>query len=165
MGRAEECIVTRYTNWLSLAGFVLICLGVAGLGALATTPEIGGWYQGIEKPSWNPPNWIFGPVWTTLYVMMAVAAWRIWKKQGWNNRGLALFGLQLVLNLAWSWIFFRLHQPGWAAVEIVLLWLAIAATIRVFLRHDSIAGWLLAPYLAWVSFATALNVTIWRLNS
>ena len=110
---------------------------------------------------------MFGPVWTTLYVMMAVAAWLVWKQAGVRDAAvpLALFGGQLVLNVAWSFIFFGLHQPGWACVEIVVLWLAIVATVVAFFRQSRGAGWLLLPYLAWVSFAAVLNFAIWRLNA
>lgn len=151
---------------MGLIVFLAICLGTGGLGAIATTPEIGGWYKTIEKPSWNPPDYVFGPVWTTLYVMMAVAAWLIWKTGGVRGAAvpLGLFALQLLLNLAWSFIFFAAHQPGWAFAEIVVLWLAILATIVAFFRHSKFAGWLLVPYLMWVSFASVLNFVIWRMN-
>jgi tryptophan-rich sensory protein len=147
--------------WIGLAIFVGICLG-----AIATTPEIEGWYKTIEKPSWNPPDYIFGPVWTTLYVMMAVAAWMVWKQDGFKAAAapLTLFVVQLGLNVAWSWIFFGMHQPGWAFVEIVILWLAIVAMTIAFFRRSKVAGGLMVPYLAWVSFASVLNFTIWRLN-
>ena len=134
---------------------------------MATTPEIEGWYKTIEKPTWNPPDSVFGPVWTTLFVMMAVAAWLVWKPAGFTAATvpLTLFAVQLVLNVAWSWIFFGMHQPGWAFVEIVILWLAIMATTVAFFRKSTIAGSLMVPYLAWVSFASVLNFTIWQLNA
>ena len=121
--------MTDRTRWIGLVVFIAICLGAAAIGAIATTPEIDGWYRTIEKPSWNPPNWIFGPVWTALYILMAIAAWLVWRPAGFVAAAmpLTLFAVQLVLNIAWSWIFFGLHQPGWAFAEIVLLWLAIAA--------------------------------------
>ena len=158
--------MTETQRWIGLVIFIVVCLGAGGLGAFATTPEIGGWYQTIAKPSWNPPAFVFGPVWTTLYIMMAIAAWLIWKPAGFKAAGapLALFGGQLMLNIAWSFLFFGLHQPGWAFGEIVLLWLAIAATMASFFRRSQLAGWLLAPYLAWVSFASVLNFALWRLN-
>lgn len=146
---------------------LLLCLTAGGIGAWATNSEIPTWYAGIAKPSWNPPNWIFGPVWTTLYVLMAVAAWLIWRRDGFS-RGrwpLTLFAIQLGLNTLWSFLFFGMHNPGLAAVEIVLLWLAILATTISFWRRSPVAGALLVPYLAWVGFATVLNVTIWRMNS
>ena len=154
-------------EWIGLVIFIAICMGAAALGAMATTPEIESWYKTIEKPSWNPPNWIFGPVWTTLYVMMAIAAWVVWKPAGFKAAAapLTLFAIQLALNIAWSWIFFGMHQPGWAFAEIVILWLAIVATTVAFFRCSKVAGWLMVPYLAWVSFASVLNFTLWRLNS
>jgi len=159
--------MTERIRWLGLAIIILVCLAVGGLGAIATTPEIEGWYKTIAKPSWNTPDYVFGPVWTTLYVMMAVAAWLVWKPAGVKaaTLPLTLFAVQLLLNIAWSWIFFGAHQPGWAFGEIVLLWLAIVATTVAFFRSSTLAGGLLVPYLAWVSFASALNFAIWRLNA
>ena len=126
----------------------------------------GSWYAALNKPSWNPPNWVFGPVWTYLYVTMALAAWRVWRRGGWTNRrtSLLMYLLQLILNAFWSPIFFGLQQPGFAFVEILLLWTAIAGTLVLFLRVDRLSGILLIPYLAWVSFAAFLNFTLWRLN-
>ncbi len=140
-------------RWIGLVVFIVVCLGAGGLGAIATTPEIEGWYQTIDKPSWNPPDYVFGPVWTTLFVMMAVAAWMVWKPEGFQPAAmpLTLFAIQLALNVAWSWIFFGMHQPGWALVEIVVLWLAIVATTVAFFRCSKLAGWLMVPYLAWES--------------
>ena len=159
--------MSQRKQWIGLAVCILVCLGAAGLGAAVTTPEVSGWYRTIVKPSWNPPDQIFGPVWTTLFLMMAVAAWLVWKQRGLRAAAtpLSLFAVQLLLNIAWSWIFFGMHQPGWAFVEIVFLWLAIAATMMAFFRRSPIAGWLLVPYLAWVSFASVLNFVIWRLNA
>lgn len=147
--------------------FVVTCLGAGGLGAIATTPEIDGWYATIAKPDWNPPSYVFGPVWTTLYVMMAIAAWLVWNPAGFRAAAmpLTLFAIQLGLNVAWSWIFFGAHQPGWAFAEILVLWLAIVATTFAFFRRSRYAGWLLLPYLAWVSFASLLNFAIWRLSA
>ncbi len=155
-----------WIRWAALPGFILFCLVAGGLGSIATTPEIAGWYQTLSKPSWNPPSWVFGPVWSTLFVMMGVAAWLVWQQAGfWEKRvPLSLFGVQMVLNVAWSFIFFGMHQPGWAFVEIVALWLAIVATMASFYFHSKPACGLLAPYLAWVSFAGVLNFTIWQMN-
>jgi len=149
---------------LGLVGWLVVCFLAASLGAVFMP---GDWYAKLKKPSWNPPAWIFGPVWTTLYAMMAVAAWLVWKRGGFAaHRGpLALFLAQLVLNAAWTPLFFGLHQPGFACAEIVSLWLAIAATLAAFWRLNRASAWLLAPYLAWVSFAAALNFALWRLNS
>jgi tryptophan-rich sensory protein len=157
----------QWTRWIGLVLFVLVCLGAGGLGAVATTPEIDGWYRTIVKPEWNPPDWVFGPVWTTLFILMGISGWLVWKPE--RFRGvpipLALFASQLALNVAWSWIFFGMHQIGWAVVEILILWLAILATTVAFFRRSKAAGWLLVPYLGWVSFASILNFTIWRLNA
>lgn len=159
--------VTERTRWIGLVVSMFACLGAGSLGAVATTPEIEGWYRTIAKPSWNPPAYVFGPVWTTLFICMAIAAWVVWKPAGFRAAALPLmlFALQLLLNVAWSWIFFAAHQPGWAFVEIVFLWLAIAATMATFFRHSTLAGCLLIPYLAWVSFASVLNFVIWRMNA
>ena len=158
--------MTQRTRCIGLAVCLVACLGAGGLGAIATTPEIEGWYRTIGKPTWNPPDSVFGPVWTALYILMAIAAWLAWRPAGFKAAAfpLSLFGAQLLLNVAWSWIFFGLHQPGWAFAEIVILWLAIVATIVAFLRCSRLAGWLLVPYLAWVSFASVLNCAIWQLN-
>ncbi len=127
----------------------------------------GAWYAGLNKPAWNPPGWIFGPVWTALYTLMAVSAWLVWRDGGFRSRRrpLGLFVTQLALNAAWTVLFFGLHSPGIAFAEIVALWLAIAATLATFWPLNRPAAWLLAPYLAWVSFAAALNFALWRLNT
>ena len=159
--------MTQRTRWIGLAILLIVCLGAGGLGAITTTPEIDGWYKTLTKPAWNPPDRVFGPVWTTLYVMMAIAAWLVWKPAGFKAAAmpLTLFATQLLLNVAWSWIFFGLHQPGWAFVEIVILWLAIVATTVAFFRCSNVAGCLMVPYLAWVSFASVLNFAIWWMNA
>ena len=151
---------------IGLVVFIAICLGAGGLGAIATTAEIDGWYKTIEKPSWNPPGYVFGPVWTTLYIMMAIAAWLVWKPAGFQSVKvpLSLFSGQLALNIGWSWVFFNFHQPGWAFGEIVVLWIAIVATTIAFFQSSKTAGWLLVPYVSWVTFAAVLNFAIWRLN-
>lgn len=148
---------------LALAGWLLACFGAAAMGGLFMPGE---WYAALRKPSWNPPAWVFGPVWTALYTMMAMAAWRVWKRGGFaaQRRALALFLVQLALNAAWTPLFFGLRRPGLAFAEILLLWLAIAATLLAFRPVSRGAAWLLVPYLAWVSFAAVLNFTLWRLN-
>ncbi len=142
----------------------MACFAVASLGAVFMP---GDWYAALRKPAWNPPGWLFGPVWTTLYTMMAVAAWLVWKRGGFvfQRRPLALFLGQLVLNAAWTPLFFGLHRPGMAFAVIILLWLAIAATLVAFRPVSRAAAWLLVPYLAWVGFAAVLNGTLWRLNA
>ena len=144
--------------------WLLTCFGAASLGAVFMP---GDWYAMLKKPSWNPPGWIFGPVWSALYPMMAVAAWLVWKRGGFagQRRPLTLFLVQLALNAAWTPLFFGLHWPGVAFAEIVLLWLAIVATIAAFCLVSRAAAWLLVPYLAWVSVASVLNFALWRLNS
>jgi tryptophan-rich sensory protein len=156
-----------WNRWLMLLCFVVVCFAAAAIGSVWTSSSLETWYPALVKPGFNPPNWIFGPVWTVLYVMMAVAAWLVWQR-GAPPPGPMVwipFFTQLTLNTAWSGIFFGLRQPGWAAAEIALLWLAIAATILAFRVRSRTAAWLLVPYLAWVSFASLLNVTIWRLNA
>lgn len=145
---------------LALAGFVLITF-CAPLLSVFAKPD--SWYAALTKPEWNPPSWIFGPVWTLLYLMMAVAAWLVWKRVGWH-RVLVFYFIQLLLNAAWTPIFFGAHELGWALVVIILMWFAILLTIRAFFQISKPAGWMLAPYLAWVTFATFLNFTLWRMN-
>ena len=138
------------------------------IGSVFTTPSIAGWYAGIVKPALNPPAWVFGPVWTTLFALIGIAAFLVWKK-GLDRRdvkiALGIFLGQLVLNTLWSIIFFGLHNPGGAFIEIVFLWLGILATIIVFAKISKPAAWLLVPYILWVSFAGYLNYSIWQLNS
>ncbi|MGW8369478.1 MAG: TspO/MBR family protein [Gammaproteobacteria bacterium] len=139
-----------------------LTFAAAGFGSLFLP---GAWYETIAKPAWTPPNWLFGPVWTLLYIMMAVAAWLVYRKTQSIGLPLTLWFVQLVLNALWSWFFFGLERPGAAFAEITILLLAIVATVVVFLRVDTVAGLLLVPYLAWVSFASALNFAIWQLNT
>ncbi len=149
--------------WLALVGLVAVCFGAAGIGGLATAPNIPTWYAGLDKPVWTPPGWIFGPVWSFLYLSMAVAAWLVWRR-GNALVPLSLFAVQLTFNMAWSWLFFGLHSPGAAFVDVVLLWAAIVATMLAFWFRSTIAGLLFVPYLTWVSFAAVLNFAIWQLN-
>ena len=152
---------------LFLAVFLAACALVAGIGGAVTAVSLPAWYAHLAKPPFNPPNWIFGPVWTALYLLMAIAAWRV-SRRGGEGQGLSLalglWTVQLALNLGWSLIFFGLHAPGAAAAELALLLAAIVATIWAFFRIDRIAGVMMAPYLAWCSFAFALNWAVWRLN-
>ena len=145
--------------------FLAVTFAAAGIGSIATAPNIPTWYAGLAKPTWNPPNWIFGPVWTTLYISMAVAAWLVWRQGGLWQWPLALFAVQLALNAAWSWLFFGFHMPGAAFIEVVALFAAIAATTIAFWPKSMAAGILMLPYLGWVAFAAVLNFTIWRLNA
>jgi tryptophan-rich sensory protein len=145
---------------LALTGFIAVtfCAPLAGMFSLP-----GVWYASLNKPAWNPPSWVFGPVWTALYLMMAVAAWLVWKRDGWRWP-LRFYFVQLAFNAAWTPVFFGAHELGWALVEIVALWIAILLTMLGFHRISMTAGLMLAPYLAWVTFATFLNYTLWRLN-
>ncbi len=145
---------------------IVVCQAVGIVGALWTAPAIPTWYAALHKPSFNPPGWIFGPVWTVLYLMMAVAAWRILQLPATPARlaALSVFALQLALNFAWTPLFFRFHMLRAALAEIVLMWISIGATVLLFSRLDSVAAWLLAPYWAWVTFATVLNAAIAHLN-
>lgn len=147
----------------TFAGWLLLTYSASTTAVFVST---GGWYAGLGKPAWNPPGWIFGPVWTILYGMMAVAAWRVWLQGGWarQKKVLGLFLLQWGLNALWTPLFFGLQQPGWALAEILVLLAAILATSRAFWRVDRPAGFLLLPYAAWVAFASVLNGTIWWMN-
>jgi translocator protein len=148
---------------VALAGWVAVTFAVAAMGGLFLP---GDWYARLQKPAWNPPSWIFGPVWTALYTIMAVTAWLVWKRGGFagQRRALLFFLLQLLFNALWSPLFFGLHLPGLAFVDLVLLWLALLATVAAFWKAHRLAGAMLLPYLAWVTFAGALNFAIWRLN-
>lgn len=148
---------------LVLVILLILCFLVGGMGGLATAPNIPTWYAGLAKPSWTPPNWIFGPVWSLLYLSMAVAAWLVWRKKN-PTLPMVLFGIQLAFNAAWSWLFFGLHSPGSAFADVLLLWAAIAATTVAFWRRSTLAGILFLPYMAWVTFASALNFAIWKMN-
>lgn len=155
-------------DWLELAGFVALSQGAGIVGSLFTTPSIDGWYAELIRPELAPPNWVFAPVWTTLFFLMGVAAFLVWRKRRGHKEAriaLGVFGFQLVLNTVWSIIFFGLLNPGAAFIEILFLWLAIAVTIGMFAKISKPAALLLLPYIAWVSFAAYLNYMIWVLNS
>ncbi|MEW4570780.1 TspO/MBR family protein [Tautonia sp. JC769] len=153
---------------LGLVGFLVACFAAAGIGGVLTGQGTGPWYDSLAKPRWTPPSALFGPVWTALYAAMAVAAWLVWRRAGWSAGGrvpLVLFAVQLALNVAWSGLFFGLKRPDLAAFEIAILWVAILATLIAFFRVSRPAGWLMVPYLLWVTFASALNLAIWQLNA
>jgi benzodiazapine receptor len=156
-------------SWKSpamLLSFVAVCLAVAGAGGLFTAGSVQQWYPSLQKPAWTPPSWIFGPVWTALYLMMALAAWLVWRGHRTANvkRALGLFVFQLILNAAWSPLFFGLQNPLAGLLDIIPLWAAILATLISF-RKISAAAWaLLVPYWLWVGYATALNFAIWWMN-
>ena len=146
---------------------LLLCYAAAAVGGLFGAASDGRWYADLAKPSWTPPPWVFAPVWTVLYGMMAVAAWLVWVRlrERPGAAPMVMFAVQLAFNAAWTPLFFALHRPGMALADIVLLWLALSATVWLFLRRRAAAGLLLVPYLLWVSFAAALNFAIWRLNT
>lgn len=159
----------RHYGAASLVGLVIalaLCLGVGALGAVWTADGVRDWYPTLAKPPITPPNWLFGPVWTALYLLMGYAAWRVWRRAGLAGAPGAstLFAFQLVLNLAWSYLFFGRHWIGAAFAEIAVLLAFIVATAFAFARHDRLAAWLLLPYAAWVAFASVLTGWIWALN-
>ncbi len=154
-------------DWATLAGFIVFAQAAGLIGSFFTMPAIDSWYRTLARPDLAPPNWVFGPVWTTLFLLMGIAAFLVWKK-GWGKvrvqEALGMFVVQLGLNVLWSFIFFGLKNPGLAFVEIMFLWLAIMATIVLFARVSKWAALLLVPYIAWVSFASYLNYMISILN-
>jgi translocator protein len=162
----EAAAPGRRDGWIALVGW--ICL-LVGLGASMSVFGPDAWYASLLTPTWNPPSWLFGPMWTLLYIMMAVSVWLVRREQDIDpptrRRALAMFTLQFLLNLAWTPLFFALHTPGLAFVDICLLWVAILWTMLMFGRVRPLAGYLLLPYLLWVSFALVLNGTIWLMNS
>jgi tryptophan-rich sensory protein len=164
MNAAEFSSTSKTRRRLALIGWLALSFAASISGVFVSTK---GWYAGLTKPPWNPPAWVFGPAWTTLYVLMAVAAWLVWREGGWKRQRfpLGLFLLQWLLNALWTPLFFGMHCSGLAVAEIILLWLALAATLWSFWRVRKTAGVLLVPYLAWVTFASALNFAIWRLNA
>ena len=153
-------------DWIALLIFIVICFAVAATGSVFTAGSVKTWYPGVRKPPGTPPSWVFGPVWSTLYLLMATSAWLVWRQRVHEDvgRALTLFATQLILNGLWSYLFFGLRRPGAALLEIIVLWLAIAATALSFSGHSRLAFWLMTPYLAWVTYASYLNFGIWRLN-
>lgn len=146
---------------------IAIPLAIGSLAGFFTASSVNGWYTTLVKPSFNPPNWLFAPVWTSLYIMMGIAFFLIWKSNANDvvkRTAVTLYIIQLALNFCWSFIFFYAEQPGWALVDIILMWIFIFLTIRWFGKISSVSAWLLVPYICWVSFATVLNYAIWTLN-
>lgn len=158
--------LTPSRKWLGLLGFVVLCLAISAIGGAVTASSVGTWYQALQKPLFNPPNWVFAPVWTLLYCAIAVAGWRVWMARGFAQAqgAMSAYAVQLALNLAWSFVFFGARMIGAALVEIAFLLAAVIANAVLFWRIDRIAGALFVPYAAWVSFATVLNFALWRLN-
>jgi benzodiazapine receptor len=154
-------------GWLALAGWILLLAGMGAVVGIVFDPN--GWYADLLKPTWNPPSWLFGPVWTLLYIAMAVALWLVRREpdidEALRQRAVALFAIQFLLNLAWTPLFFGLHSPGLAFLEVCVLWIALLWTMLMFGRIRALAGYLLLPYLLWVSFALVLTGTIWLMNT
>tara|TARA_Y100000814_G_scaffold289095_1_gene261548 strand:- start:578 stop:1063 length:486 start_codon:yes stop_codon:yes gene_type:complete len=153
-------------NIAGLATFIVISLIVSSIGGTITASSVDTWYQDLNKPFFNPPDWLFAPVWSVLYILISIAGWRIWHKVGFGGALLAFsaYGLQFALNLAWSWVFFGMQLVGWALVEIITLFVAIIATGWLFRSIDKVAALLFVPYGLWVAFALILNASIWILN-
>lgn len=156
----------KRNEWAGLAVSSVVCLGAGAIGGILTAESVGTWYPTLRRPPLTPPDRVFGPVWTALYAMMAVAAWLVWRRRRDVDvrRPLVIFGVQLALNVVWSGLFFWGRNPGLALFEIVLLLVAVLLTTRTFRRVSPIAGALLLPYVAWVGFATYLNAGFWLLN-
>jgi tryptophan-rich sensory protein len=154
------------STWVSWIVFVAICFGAAAIGGWFTGSSVKIWYPGLLKPAGTPPSWVFAPVWSVLYLLMGTAAWLVWQQRHTGDIWLPmiLFFGQLVLNVAWSFIFFGLRRPGMALVEILILLLAIVLTTTSFSVHSRLAVWLMAPYAGWVAYAMYLNLGFWRLN-
>ena len=154
-------------NRIKLIISIVATVGLGLLGGIFTAPQIQTWFVHLTKPSWNPPNWLFAPVWTMLYLLMGIAFYLVWRTK-WEKDAkswaIIVFIAQFALNFAWSYIFFDQHQMGWAFVDIVVLWITVLCTIIAFSRIHKTAAWLLVPYISWVSFAALLNYTIWQMN-
>ena len=150
---------------IGLAGWLAASFAAGGIGAAAST-SAGAFYGSLSQPPWAPPAWLFGPVWSVLYILIGVAAWLVWRTYGLSGAptALRLFGIQLLANALWTWLFFVWHQGAISLAEIILLWLLIAATVFAFWRLHRLAALMLVPYLAWVGFASALTFSLWRLN-
>lgn len=157
----------KINNFWKLILSVLICLSAGFIGSIFTTPSIPSWYATLDKPSFNPPNWLFAPVWTTLFILMGIAVFLIWRK-GLKKKevknALLIFLFQLIFNTLWSFLFFKFHSPFWALVDIAVLWVLILLSLVKFWKINKAAGMLLIPYLLWVSFASILNYFIYKLN-
>jgi translocator protein len=156
----------KTTNILTVIICIALPLIVGGVAGIATSGNINAWYATLNKPVFNPPNYLFGPVWTILYILMGISLFMIWRSPSCDarNYALAIFGIQLILNFAWTFLFFHYKLPGWAFVEIILVWISVMAMIIIFHRINKTAAFIQIPYLLWVSFASVLNGSIWYLN-
>ncbi|AFM15060.1 tryptophan-rich sensory protein [Mycolicibacterium chubuense NBB4] len=157
---------TRPKPLVALAISLVAVVIASGVGGLASTTSAQD-YQRLQQPAWAPPSWVFGPVWTLLYALMAIAAWLVWRSGPWprTRPALTAYAAQLVLNAAWTPLFFGLGWRGIAFAELSVLWLVLIGTVVLFFRRSAVAGWLLLPYLAWTTFALCLNFAVWQLNS
>ncbi|MCC5853315.1 MAG: tryptophan-rich sensory protein [Alkalimonas sp.] len=158
-------VYSQRQQWLGLLLFLAVTFCAAAIGSVGSinAPQF---YRELTLPEWAPPGWLFGPVWTLLYSLMAIAAWLVWRSASLNTtaRPMQLYAVQLALNALWSWLFFAWYQGAAAMIEILLLWVAIVATMLQFNKHSRLACWLLLPYLLWVSFASVLTYSLWQLN-
>lgn len=156
----------RGADLLGLGAFLALCFAIAAMGGWITASSVSTWYRTLQKPAFNPPDWVFAPVWTVLYVMIALAGWRVWRDAGFARAraGMSAYAVQLALNLAWSFLFFGARMIGIALLDILLLLAMICLNAALFWRIDRLPGYLLAPYAAWVAFASVLNFELWKLN-
>jgi tryptophan-rich sensory protein len=155
------------SNWIKLIVAIVVCELAGAIGSIFTVSSVNSWYRTLTKPALNPPAWVFGPVWTSLYALMGIAAFIVWRKGLENKKvrkGLMIFGVQLILNAIWSIIFFGMHNPGLALVDIILLWVFVLWTIVAFYKISRTSVYFLVPYIMWISFAMYLNYAIWALN-
>jgi translocator protein len=152
--------------WLGLVVFLALCFAVGGIGGLVTYPALDVWYKNLNKPSWTPPNAVFGPVWNTLFLLTAFAGWLVWRKKGLAGARVQMsaFAAQLALNLLWSVFFFGLRRPDLAFIDVLLLWIAVAAMVVTFYRVRPLACLMMLPYLGWVTYAALLNFALWQMN-
>jgi translocator protein len=156
--------MSSYMTRKGVPSLIVFFLFVAAIAAFGAQFQAGAWYESLSKPPWNPPSWVFAPVWTVLYVGIAIAGWRLWRRTRRFVPSLTIWIAQMVLNGCWSLLFFGLHRPDIALIDIVVLLALIIVFIVTARRHSALASWLFVPYAAWVAFATALNFAIWRLN-
>lgn len=166
MSETSTKSLTLTQDVAGLAVFVGACLAVSGFGGAITATSVDTWYQALEKPPYNPPDWVFAPVWLTLYLLMGVSGWRVWRRARWSGgrTALTVFAAQLVVNLGWSFLFFGLRQIGLALIEVAILLLVIVLNGVLFWRIDRLAGLLFVPYVLWVAYAAVLNAALWQLN-
>jgi translocator protein len=155
----------KIKNIFQLIGSIMLCLIAGGIGSIFTAPQITGWYMTLNKPFLNPPNWIFAPVWTTLYILMGISLFLVWRKNEKTSKpAIAVFLIQLLINVLWSVIFFNMHLILAAYVWIIIMWVAILVTMLMFYKFSKTATWLLLPYILWVSFASYLNLGVYLAN-